>query len=248
MSSFRNRVLVVVAGLVVFSPLNGALAFQEAPSATQPDAKPAAKPRSKARAQPLDPNLLAGPEVEDEAQTRDVPRLRQQDGNRRNADEIPFAMWVTALRGLGLDADQQAQARSIAREFEKTAREFRDSQPEDVREAMRQARQVREQGQPVPREIREKIVKVDANAPKPQPYQERIWALLTPVQQDQMKGSLDQMRTNMRRRQAERGTMDSPQSREASPESMRNMPMISDEQPGAATQPDAPMNDEQMNP
>lgn len=234
MSSVQNRVMVVLAAALVMSvAVSNAGAFQEAPSATQPETKPAAKARSKARAQPLDPNLLAGPKVEDEAQTREVPRLRQGDGDRRGNDEVPFAMWVTALRGLGLSADQQAQARTIAREFEKSAREFRDSQPEEVREAMRQAREMREQGQPVPRDIREKIVKVDANAPRPQPYQERIWALLTSAQQDQMKTSLDQMRTNMRRRQAERNTMDSPP-----PDSMEKMPMISDEQPGAATQPE----------
>jgi hypothetical protein len=185
--------------------------------------------------------VLAGPKVEDEAQTRERTRVRQGDRNRRGNDELPFTTWMAVLRRLELTSEQQVQVRAIGREFEKAAREFRNSQPEDVRDAMRQARQMREQGQPLPRVVREKLVKVEANAPRSQPYQERIWALLTPTQQNQMKSDLDQIRQNARRRVAERGEMDSPTS-------MERMPMISDEQPGAATQPEVKMNDETMQP
>jgi hypothetical protein len=240
--NIRSGMLAVIASMMLLSAPDGVKAAQDVPAtpdATTQDAKPPAKSRSKAWAQPLDPNVLAGPKVEDEAQTRERTRVRQGDRNRRGNDELPFTTWMAVLRRLELTSEQQVQVRAIGREFEKAAREFRNSQPEDVRDAMRQARQMREQGQPLPRVVREKLVKVEANAPRSQPYQERIWALLTPTQQNQMKSDLDQIRQNARRRVAERGEMDSPTS-------MERMPMISDEQPGAATQPEVKMNDETM--
>jgi hypothetical protein len=243
--NIRNGTLAVIASVMLLFAPDGVMAAQDAPAApdaTAQDAKPPAKSRrSNARAQPLDPNVLAGPKVEDEALTRERARVVQGDRGRRGNGDVPFFSWMAALRRLGLTSEQQVQVRAIGREFEKAAREFRDSQPDDVREAMRQARQMREQGQLLPRDVREKIVRVEANAPRSQPYQERIWALLTAAQQDRMKSELDQMRTNGRRRMAERGEMDAPPS-------MERMPMISDDQPGAATQPDVMMSDESMQP
>jgi hypothetical protein len=53
---------------------------------------------------------------------------------------------------------------------------------------------------PPPPEAREKLATIEGDMPRPQPYQQRIWALLTKEQQDQMKARLDEMRSELGRR------------------------------------------------
>ena len=193
---------------------------------SQSRAKASAAPKEDS---PVNPTILAGPTVEEDAELRDGPRPRPNDRVRIASDDVPFGVWISALRGLGLSPQQSGSIRQIAREFEEQARTFRDSQPEDVKRLMREVRQAREQGLPLPPEAREKLAQIDRDMPQPQPYQERIWALLTKEQQEQMKIKLDEMRSRMGARQRARDTTSS--------ESMMSDSSEGDEQSASGNQP-----------
>jgi hypothetical protein len=202
-NTIRLSAMAMCLALVFDAPCSRAQSAGDQPAATQP----ARQSRTRIAAAPVDPTILAGPEVEEDAELREGPRLRQLDNPRGPNDEVPFGAWISTLRGLDLSPQQGSSIRQIAREFEEKARAFRDAQPEDVKWLMREVRQAREQGLPPPPEAREKLATIERDMPRPQPYQERIWALLTKEQQDQMKAKLDAIRNDMARRQGPRDSM-----------------------------------------
>jgi len=190
-----------VVGFIAVSlalPNWGTLSAAGAP----PDAKPQANPPASTN----DGGLLAGPKVEEQAQQRDDPRMGEQgrrEGARRQV-EVSFQDWMGLLRGLDLKPEQQTKIRAIAAEFQSAQREFTQSQGEEGRELARQAREARQAGKEPPKELRDKLQKMEADRPKAESYQQRIWAELTEEQRDQFKAKLDEYRQRMLERREQR--------------------------------------------
>jgi hypothetical protein len=171
---------------------------QEKPAASEP-AEPTAT-------QEQDPGVLAGPKVEKEAQKPSDGRMMRDGGPgaRREQDEVPFMMWMTALRGLGLSDEQRTSARTIADEFRQAQREFQRAHGQEMRELMQQMREAREGDKPPRAELRQKMQKLEQQRPNPAEYQSRIWKQLTEEQQAALKSKLEEMRKEMAERREKR--------------------------------------------
>ena len=168
----------------------------------QNDAKPQATPTKEKSG---DTGVLAGPTVDEKADRRGDNMMGPQGQQRdRRNNEMPFQQWMASLRGLQLTEAQQTKAKAIADEFQQAQREYQESLGEDGRALMRQVRESRESGTPPPQEVREKLRKIEEARPTPIAYQQRIWAELTPEQQEQLKKNLAERKQQMAERRQQR--------------------------------------------
>lgn len=153
---------------------------------------------------PSDGSLLSGPKVEEDASKPTGERMTKA-GQRENVrrQQIPPQQWFGLLRGLNLSQEQQTKIREIMNEFTADQKRFADSRSDEEREAFRKVREARAAGQEPPRELREMMQKIESQRPEPQPYQRRVWAVLTPEQQEQFKSKLDELRETAIKRQQE---------------------------------------------
>ena len=149
-------------------------------------------------------DVLAGPKVEDDAQKQDGPMMGPQNGERaRRAQPVNFEQWFSALRGLDLGQEKQDKVRSIADEFHQAMREFRQAHSKEVGELESQARAAIQAGKRPPEDVRQKREKLEADRPKPEEYQKRIWDELTDDQQTAMKAKLEEIAAQARKQQME---------------------------------------------
>jgi hypothetical protein len=151
-------------------------------------------PKSAEKAEDPD-DLLAGPKVEDDASPASGDMMRpagepQRRGQRQA--ELPFRRWMEIIRQQELSPEQQDQIREIAGELQSQTQQFQQN-PEN-RELMRQIREARQNGTEPPVQAREKMQQFEANRPKPEAFQQRIWAVLTTQQQDAAKAQMDAAR------------------------------------------------------
>jgi Spy/CpxP family protein refolding chaperone len=135
--------------------------------------------------------LLAGPKVEDGAQKGDAARRAEGMGGRRDAARIPLRRWIGVLRDLRLSTEQMAQVRAILDEMERSQREFRAAHGAEMSELRRKITDAERDGEAArARELQRRMREVQRAAPRPEAFQERIFAILTPAQQDLMRAQL----------------------------------------------------------
>ena len=106
------------------------------------------------------------------------------------------------VRRLDLDSEQQREVRTIIERFREAQRRFRVNHGRPLRELRRKARAVRQEGEPLPVELRRQIRDLQSKAPKPQTYQQQVWDLLTVPQQERMRALLTAVRKEMAERRA----------------------------------------------
>ena len=196
------------AMVVVAVALNGSpMAIAQENSSNQKP-KPAHASPSQSNDAGSDPGILAGPKVEPDAtrQPNRPGRPNAGKGDSQREMDIPFPQWMTALRGVGLTAEQQGKIRPIAEEFQTAIKDFQQQHGEEMRDLQRQMREGRQNSQEPPKDLREKMRKLEEARPKPDSYKERIWALLTDDQQKQMKVKLESIRSQMVQHRDERNT------------------------------------------
>lgn len=146
-----------------------------------------------------DGGILAGPSVDPDAlqQPNRPGRPNANRGDQRTQMEVPFQQWLSALRGTGLSKDQQSQIRGIAEEFQKAGRDFQQEHGEELRTLFQQVREARAKNEEPSKDVRQKMKTLEEERPKPDPYKERIWPVLTEAQQGKAKIRLEEIRNDM---------------------------------------------------
>ncbi|MCP3902669.1 MAG: hypothetical protein GY715_03455 [Planctomycetes bacterium] len=140
--------------------------------------------------------ILAGPTVEAEAIDRAAPR--RTDRARRS---IPPRRWLEEFRRIDLDAEQKSRSRAILAELNTARRAFESEHGKKVRALRKTARG--------DRESRRKLQEIEAEAPKVRSFQMRLWRLLRPDQQDQLRLAFAEIRrAAARRRERDEKTKD----------------------------------------
>lgn len=201
------RLLINTACVLLAASLcTGALA--------QTGKKPAGTGSKKASSPPAsqpDPNLLAGPSVEQEAAEQPAGRLSNPNNPRPQAgrgDSIPPRQWFNTVRELDLTQEQRDKVFAIFGEFQSAMREFQQAHADEMREVQEQIRASRESGKEPDAKLRETAQKLDTESPKPLEYQQRVWDLLTAEQRESMRQKVADIQKQMaeqQRRQREGG-------------------------------------------
>jgi len=192
---FAHQMLVLASVL----SLTGSVSMAQTKPVSGNSGKKVDSPK---QSQPGD--LLAGPKVDDDAQKLDGPMMGPQGQERsRRPQPVNFEQWYSALRGLDLSQEQQDKVRSISEEFHQAMREFREAHAREAGELESQAREAIQAGKQPPQEVRQKREKLEADRPKPEDFQKRMWNELTDDQQTALKAKLDQLIAQMRKQQAE---------------------------------------------
>ena len=106
------------------------------------------------------------------------------------------------VRRLDLDSEQQREVRTIIEHFREAQRRFQVNDGRPLRELRRKARAVRQEGEPLPVELRRQIRELQSKAPKPPTYQQQVWEVLTLPQQERMQELLTVLRKEMAERRA----------------------------------------------
>jgi hypothetical protein len=162
------------------------------------------KPPAKA---PAEPNLLAGPGVEDEASDGNDNMQGPGGGQRRRAVEgLPLRPWLQQVRGLDdITAEQQQKIASIMQEMERAQQDYRSAHSEEMRQLQEEIRQMREGGREPDPAVREQMQRLESQMPNPTDYQRRIWDTLTSQQQEMLRARVAELEQQRRRDGGRRG-------------------------------------------
>ncbi len=165
---------------------------------TQPDVVAEEAPPATA---PPPAHLLAGPKVEVDGEPAASVGLGGGQRDRRRM-AVPPRRWFDMVRRLDLDSEQQHEVRTIVERFRAAQRRFQVNHGRPLRELRRKARAARQEGEPLPVELRRQIRDLQSKAPKPQTYQQQVWDLLTVPQQERMRELLTAVRKETAERRA----------------------------------------------
>ena len=136
-------------------------------------------------------NLLAGPTIQDEEVTdQDMQSRRlQETGKKSNINaRNQMKYWMSALESIELTRDQQTSIKALVEELQIKQREFQKTYGAElakIREEQRKANNAAFAAQAA-KEAENAHVLMEL-APDPTSYQERVWALLTPEQQNDFR-------------------------------------------------------------
>jgi len=192
-----RRLMFIACTLLAAGLCTGALAQSGEKPANKPAAGGTAK-KPPAAGQP-DPNLLAGPSVEQEATDQPPGRLGNPNnpGRPLQRPDMPARQWFNTVRELNLSQEQRDKFQAIVAEFQDAMREFQQAHADEMREVQEALRTARESGKEPEAKVRETAQKLEAENPKPNDYQKRIWDLLTAEQQETMRQKLAEMQKQM---------------------------------------------------
>ncbi len=173
--------------------------------------------------------ILSGPSVKEEA-----AEGRQGFGEGDMMNDRPaqrkgpkVRAWFRVLQQLDLTSEQQSQVRPIAEEFNQLRVSFERENGDTLKEIEEALRKAKESGKGPEsasnKELAQKAKAIRDKAPKPEPYMEKIWDLLTPDQQDDMKARLAEIEDRTPNPADKKPDMDQPK-RSTMPENREGEP------------------------
>lgn len=193
-SHLRSACILTVSFKVISVPAYAQLS---------PSGVSGAKPQS--TAQPPAENRPAHPAI-DEPGANQQPRKQrsvQAEGKREaRLPKLSFHQWLGALRAVELTTQQQVKIREIVQEFREAQQAFEAEYGTELRQLLREARDVRAVGGTIDPELRERIVKLREKEPPVVEYQSRIWTELNRQQQQQMHQQLEKTQRLLAKRRA----------------------------------------------
>lgn len=193
-SHLRSACILTVSFMVISVPADAQLS---------PSGVSGAKPQS--TAQPPAENRPAHPAI-DEPGANQQPRKQrsvQAEGKREaRLPKLNFHLWLGALRAVELTTQQQMKIREIVQKFHEAQQAFEAEYGTELRQLLREARDVRAVGGTIDLELRERIVKLREKEPPVVEYQSRIWMELNRQQQQQMRQQLEKTQRLLAKRRA----------------------------------------------
>lgn len=131
-----------------------------------------------------DSGLLAGPVVEQEAETARGTMMGAERPRAGAAQQnIPIRQWMETIRGLELAPEQRERVMAVFSEFQAKAAEHQRTRGPELRRLQQQVRQARENGADLDPSVRARMRELEVATPNAVDAQHRIWELLTPEQQ-----------------------------------------------------------------
>ncbi|HWB18706.1 MAG TPA: hypothetical protein VG711_00275 [Phycisphaerales bacterium] len=146
-------------------------------------APPASQPASQ-------PDLLAGPSVENTA-TSEVSRMGPQNqvADQRNK-ALPMQRWIRALRTIDLAPEQDSAIKSVIQDWNTARNDWFAAHNDELKSLRDRYNASRESGKP-DRSLADKLQALQSSAPKLEDYQQKIWDDLTPDQQSALREKLN---------------------------------------------------------
>jgi hypothetical protein len=144
---------------------------------------------------PAGGGILEGPKVDEAAEEgRDGFGMDERpDGKmRQRGPSARPRVWFNALKQLDLTTEQREKVQPIVEEFTRLRNEFETANGDQIKELETTLKAARDAGKP-DRELAQKVKGLRDKAPKPEPYMERIWELLTADQQETMRARLAEL-------------------------------------------------------
>jgi hypothetical protein len=143
-------------------------------------------------------DLLAGPTVHDETQS-DAGRPGAASRGKRQS--VGPRRWLYILQTLELDMAQQAEVDAVVSAFREDMKRFTDEYGATQRDLRQRQSALREAEDDVDLRdmmaLRKELERIEGLAPRPQTYQERIWAILSEPQRATLQERLDRAATAM---------------------------------------------------
>jgi Spy/CpxP family protein refolding chaperone len=198
------------------------------------------KPAAPAAKEPSGGGLLGGPAVDDDStKGKDVfgEDMNKPGGKKEQA--IRPRAWMKVLMELNLSDDQRSKIKPLTDEFQKQMREFEEAHGAELRDLEQKGKEARESGRPA-KEFGAKIKALRDMMPNAQAHQEKIWALLTPEQQEFMRSRLAEAEQKGRQGERPRRAPDMegappPPAGSAPPMDSPDGPMMEEPGPGQAS-------------
>jgi Spy/CpxP family protein refolding chaperone len=136
-------------------------------------------------AMPPADDLLAGPTMQDEEVTNeDMAASRQQTTGIKVNNRKRQHLWMQTLRSIQLTEDQEVVIQGLVKDHENLGREFRKTHGEELQKLRKEIQSARDEGKPVNKESRTRMNKLMESAPSTSIYQDKVWKVLTPDQQN----------------------------------------------------------------
>lgn len=152
-------------------------------------------------------DVLSGPKVRDDESEDDAKFGNSGKPGAKNAPQRPMIkqrQWMNAFKEIELTPEQSEKARAIQSEFEESRKSFEKEFGAQRRELEAKAREMGDESAGG-KEIRQQMKAMQEKAPKPEPFQRRLFALLDDTQQEAMRGRLAEMEKRAAQEQEKRG-------------------------------------------
>lgn len=188
MYPLRKRLIGLIATLAI----SVCLASPGFSQTTPPDAPPDPPPFNESTTpETVQPALLAGPKVSESALGG-----KGESFTRRRAPRqpLPIREWLSAMEELSLTIEQRSEIQSIVNEFRQKSRDFQQAHGEEFRALRASIREDREAGRDVMPDRLGRFRELQSRAPVLVHHQLRIWRILIPQQQEDLRVALARRR------------------------------------------------------
>lgn len=208
MSIDRSCLMVLTLAGCSFVAVGGWVSAQS----TQPDRKQTQESKQTKESSD-DKGILAGPKVNEES--LDANRGFGEGDRARREVTVPPQMWFRLLNQLDLSEEQKSEMRVFVAAYEEATRAYREEHADKIRDLEQKVQAMRD-GEVAPdRTVAQELQRIRNGAPKIDPVQEKVWAILSDEQQSTMKARLAEVRVQLeeRRRRAatDRANQDRPE-------------------------------------
>ena len=188
----RKRVIGLAATLAIsMGPASPGFSQTTQPN-SPPDASSDAPPVEESTTlQTVQPALLAGPKVSEAALGGKGSAFGRRRASRQS---LSIREWLQSMEELSLTIEQRSEIQSIVGDFRQKSRDFQQAHGEEFRALRTSIREDREAGRDVMPDRLGRFRELQSRAPVLVHYQLRIWRILIPEQQEDLRVALARRR------------------------------------------------------
>ena len=180
----RKRVIGLAASLAIsMGPASPGFS-----QTTQPNSPPVEESTTSTTVQPA---LLAGPKVSEAALGGKGSAFGRRRASRQS---LSIREWLKSTEELPLTIEQRSEIQSIVSDFRQKNRDFQQAHGEEFRALRTSIREDREAGRDVMPDRLGRFRELQSRAPVLVHYQLRIWRILIPEQQEDLRVALARRR------------------------------------------------------
>ncbi|MCH7573180.1 MAG: hypothetical protein IH891_09730, partial [Planctomycetes bacterium] len=162
--------------------------FSQTPPEMLPNTPPVEESTTPATVQPA---LLAGPKVSEAALGGKGSAFGRRRASRQS---LSIREWLQSMEELSLTIEQRSEIQSIVSDFRQKNRDFQQAHGEEFRALRTSIREDREAGRDVMPDRLGRFRELQSRAPVLVHYQLRIWRILIPEQQEDLRVALARRR------------------------------------------------------
>lgn len=170
---------------------------------TQPDRKPDQKQVERDKKEANDSRgILAGPNVQE--QSLEANRGFGEGDRARREVTVPANAWFRLVNAMSLSEEQRKSIQKLTSEHDEAVREYRRANANSFRELESKIAAMRSGDAAPDRSVAQQLQQLRNGAPKIEQLQEKIWSVLSEVQQSLMREQLAEARARIEERAEQR--------------------------------------------